>query len=83
MRNSFLRNQIAQVILFYRRFTRNFGAWLRGTLCFAIGCSFLILENSQSFDQRFHLREPKPIDPSILILNLSAQNWERITAGPR
>jgi signal transduction histidine kinase len=62
---------------------RTNGLWLRAGLCLAIGFSFFLLENSQSFDLRFQIRGPQNIDSRIGIVEISMHEWERYVSTER
>lgn len=49
----------------------------------AIGCSFYLLEHSQSFDLRFKLRGPQPLMSDMLVIDIQLHEWERTVSRGR
>tara|TARA_B100000749_G_scaffold280896_1_gene280670 strand:+ start:40302 stop:42149 length:1848 start_codon:yes stop_codon:yes gene_type:complete len=58
---------------------RQRGVWLRGLFCLAVGLSFLTLDNQGLFDERFKVRGTQPIDPSIVLVQVTPTGWNQLT----
>lgn len=58
--------------------SRNSNLILRIILCWLLGISFLIFDESQNFDLRFELRGPQPINENIVLIDLTYADWQNL-----
>lgn len=60
------------------RINQNSNLILRILLCWILGISFLIFDESQNFDTRFELRGTQPIYQDIVIVDLTYSEWQEL-----
>ena len=58
--------------------SRNSNLILRIILCWLLGISFLIFDESQNFDLRFELRGSQPINENIVLIDLTYSDWQNL-----
>lgn len=61
-----------------RFFSRRRGLWLRGLLCWAIGCFALSNDEINAYDQRFQLRGEQKTSPQIVLITIRQADFSSI-----
>ncbi|WII72013.1 CHASE2 and HATPase_c domain-containing protein [Bdellovibrio sp. 22V] len=61
-----------------RFFSRRRGFWLRGLLCWAIGCLALSNDEITSYDQRFQLRGDQKTSSQIVLITIRQSDFENL-----
>lgn len=51
---------------------------LRIILCWLLGITFLLFDESQNFDLRFELRGDQPINKNIVVIDLTYSDWQSL-----
>ena len=80
--NDRLRNLKARALFFARLTWRRKGLWLRATLCWMIGMTFILADREHDYDLRLQLRGPQTADPQIALIQITPEDWKNWLSPP-
>ncbi|MCB0349772.1 MAG: CHASE2 domain-containing protein [Bdellovibrionales bacterium] len=77
MSSEIVRNIKARLLLSSRFIWRRKGLWLRAILCWLIGFLFIIADREHDYDLRLKIRGEQPADSEIVLIHISADEWQK------